>query len=199
MTIHPTERDSWRMVSRRASTTFRSLHRQGKEGLGKAYLAAFSWALQRDYKYVFEFDADFSHNPAYLPAFVKLLERHDVVVGSRRVPGGGVENWGPMRRFISWGGSLYARTILGVGVKDLTGGFNGFRREVLEGIGLGDVATSGYGFQVELKFRCLRRGYDVVEAPILFPDRVLGKSKMGPHIIGEAMMNVVKLRLGRIE
>ncbi len=175
------------------------LHRAGKEGLGRAYLAGFAWALERDYRYIFEFDADFSHNPDYLPHFIALLDRHDVVIGSRRVPGGGVENWGAVRRLISWGGSLYARTVLGVGVKDLTGGFNGFRREVLLGIGLEKVGTSGYGFQVELKYRCLRAGYDVVEAPIMFPDRVLGKSKMGPHIIGEAMMNVVKLRLGGLD
>lgn len=173
------------------------LHRAGKEGLGKAYLAGFAWALERDYRYIFEFDADFSHNPKYLPRFIALLDEHDVVIGSRRVPGGGVENWGAVRRLISWGGSSYARTVLGVPVRDLTGGFNGFRREVLAAIDLDTVESTGYAFQVELKFRCVRRGFDVVEAPIVFPDRVLGKSKMGPNIVGEAMLNVVKMRLSR--
>jgi dolichol-phosphate mannosyltransferase len=178
-----------------ASPHVHVLHRAGKEGLGRAYLAAFHWALARDYRYVFEFDADFSHNPLYLPEFIGLLEHDaDVVVGSRRVPGGGVENWGPVRRFVSWGGSTYARTILGVHVRDLTGGFNGFRREVLERIGLDDVTSTGYCFQIELKYRALRQGFRVIERPIVFPDRVRGTSKMNSSIIAEAMLQVWKLR-----
>lgn len=172
------------------------LHRTGKEGLGKAYLAGFAWALERDYTRIFECDADFSHDPKYLPGFMELLENADVVVGSRRVQGGGVENWGPVRRFVSWGGSMYAMTILGVGVRDLTGGFNGFRREVLEAIGLDGFETTGYGFQIEVKYRSIKNGFRVVESPIVFPDRVRGVSKMSPAIMREAMVNVVRLRLG---
>ncbi len=171
------------------------LHREGKKGLGKAYLAAFQWALERDYEFIFEFDADFSHKPEYLPGFLELLRTEaDVVVGSRRIEGGGVENWGLSRRFISWGGSLYARTILGVSVRDLTGGFNGFRRDALEKIGLEDVSSTGYCFQVELKYRACQAGLKVVESPIVFPDRVRGVSKMSGEIVFEAVSQVWKLR-----
>ncbi len=171
------------------------LHRKGKEGLGKAYLAAFAWALARDYRYVFEFDADFSHNPEYLPSFVAALEEGtEVVIGSRRVRGGGVENWGLSRRFISWGGSVYARTILGVDVRDLTGGFNGFRREVLETLDLPRVSSTGYCFQIELKYRAVKRGFRVLELPIVFPDRVHGVSKMNSSIFLEAVVQVWRLR-----
>lgn len=172
------------------------LHRQGKEGLGKAYLAAFTWALERDYRYIFEFDADFSHSPSYLPEFLRVLEEQaDMVVGSRRVPGGGVENWGLSRRFISWGGSMYARAILGVPIRDLTGGYNGFRRQVLEDIDLASVASTGYCFQIELKYRALRRGFRVIERPIVFPDRTHGVSKMNGRIFMEAVVQVWRLRL----
>jgi dolichol-phosphate mannosyltransferase len=178
-----------------ASPHVHVLHRTGKEGLGRAYLAAFHWALARDYRYVFEFDADFSHNPLYLPEFVALLEKSaDMIVGSRRVQGGGVENWGALRRFISWGGSIYARAILGVPVHDLTGGFNGFRREVLERIDLDQVSSTGYCFQIELKYRALKQGFRVLERPIVFPDRVRGTSKMNGSIVKEAMLQVWKLR-----
>lgn len=171
------------------------LHRKGKEGLGKAYLGAFAWALDRDYQYVFEFDADFSHDPGYLPGFVQTLAGEaDMIVGSRRIPGGGVENWGISRRFISWGGSLYARTILRVPIRDLTGGFNGFRREVLEKIGMGEVSSTGYCFQIELKYRAIKRGFRVVERPIVFPDRIHGVSKMSGSIFMEAVVQVWKLR-----
>lgn len=171
------------------------LHRAGKEGLGKAYLAAFAWALARDYAYVFELDADFSHDPKYLPGFCRrLADGADVVIGSRRVPGGGVENWGAARRLISWGGSFYARTVLGVPVRDLTGGFNGFRREALLRLDLDRVQSSGYCFQIELKYRAIRQGLRVVEAPIVFPDRVLGQSKMSGRIFLEALTHVWRLR-----
>lgn len=171
------------------------LHRRGKEGLGRAYLAAFAWALARDYRYVFELDADFSHDPKYLPGFVAALEQEaDMVVGSRRIAGGGVENWGAVRRFISWGGSVYARTILQVPVRDLTGGFNGFRREVLERIGLPEVSSTGYCFQIELKYRAIEHGFRVIERPIVFPDRVRGVSKMSGSIFMEAVVQVWKLR-----
>ena len=172
------------------------LHRKGKEGLGKAYLAAFQWALERNYQYIFEFDADFSHNPEYLPVFAGLLhaDKADVLVGSRRVKGGGVENWSLHRRFISWGGSLYARIVLGLGIRDLTGGFNGFRRAVLESIELDRVTSTGYCFQIELKYRAVKRGFRVLEQAIVFPDRVLGKSKMNGAIFAEAVVQVWKLR-----
>ena len=179
----------------RADERVHVLHRAGKEGLGKAYLAAFAWALARDYRVVFQLDADFSHDPSYLPGFASALASHaDMVVGSRRVPGGGTANWGPLRRFVSWGGSVYARTILGVPLRDLTGGFNGYRREVLEAIDLASVQSTGYCFQIELKYRALRRGFRVVELPIVFPDRVHGQSKMNSAIFLEAVIHVWKLR-----
>ena len=172
------------------------LHRAGKEGLGKAYLAGFGWALERDYEYIVEFDADFSHDPGYLPQMVRMLRRGtDVVVGSRRVPGGGTENWGVARRLISWAGSKYARTVLGVKVRDLTGGFNGFRRSALTRLDLAAVGTSGYGFQIEIKYRAVRAGLRVEEMPIVFRDREKGSSKMSGRIFVEAMGQVVKLRL----
>lgn len=171
------------------------MHREGKKGLGKAYLAAFEWALEQDYEFIFEFDADFSHKPEYLPGLLALLHSEaDVVVGSRRIAGGGVENWGASRRFISWGGSLYARTILGVPVRDLTGGFNGFRRDALEKINLSEVSSTGYCFQVELKYRACKAGLRVVESPIVFPDRTRGESKMSGEIVYEAVSQVWKLR-----
>lgn len=173
------------------------LHREKKEGLGAAYLAAFSWALERDYRFVFEFDADFSHNPKYLPVFLRALDVYDLIIGSRRVPGGGVENWQAHRRLISWGGSFYARTILGCGIRDLTGGFNCFRREVLESLDLEAINTMGYGFQIEIKFRSVQAGFKVKELPIVFPDRVRGVSKMNSSLFFEAMWQVIKMRVGK--
>ncbi len=172
------------------------LHRAVKEGLVKAYLAAFSWALTNNYKFIFEFDADFSHDPGYLPNFVGLLAGGacDVVVGSRRVEGGGVENWGIIRQFISWTGSTYARFALGVSVRDLTGGFNGFSRDALNGMGLQRITSTGYCFQIELKYRALKCGFLLREEPIVFRDRVSGKSKMSGSIISEAVVQVWKLR-----
>lgn len=173
------------------------LHRPGKQGLGRAYLAGFAWGLAQGYETLFEFDADFSHNPSYLPGFYEALTNEaDVVIGSRRVKGGGVENWGLLRRLISAGGSLYARLVLGVGIRDLTGGFNGFRREALSGIDLHSVKSTGYVFQIEMKYRALRKGFRVVEKPIVFPDRVAGKSKMSMGIMIEAMLGVWRLRFG---
>ena len=173
------------------------LHREEKEGLGRAYIAGFTWALKRNYRYIFEFDADFSHNPKHLPEFIEKFNDADVVVGSRRVEGGGVENWGALRRFISWGGSTYAKTILGVPINDLTGGFNGFKREVLEKIGLDKLHISGYGFQIEIKYKSFKKGFKVVESPIVFPDREHGVSKMSKKIFFEAMLSVWKLRFGK--
>ncbi len=170
------------------------LHRAGKEGLGKAYLAGFAWALERGYALVLEMDADFSHDPRYLPAMLATAQEADVVLGSRYVPGGGTVNWGAGRKLLSRGGSFYARTILGVGVRDLTGGFKCFRREVLEAIELETVECSGYAFQIELTFRALRRGFRVAELPIVFEDRRVGQSKMSRRIVLEALKKVWAIR-----
>jgi len=171
------------------------LHRARKEGLGKAYLAAFAWALARDYRFVVEFDADFSHDPAYLPEMLRRLESADVVVGSRRVPGGGSDNWTLGRRLVSAAGSAYSRAVLGVGIRDLTGGFNGFCREALERLLLDRIGTSGYGFQIEIKYRAVKAGLRVEEMPIMFRDRRAGTSKMSMGIFVEAMIGVLRLRL----
>jgi dolichol-phosphate mannosyltransferase len=173
------------------------LHRAKKEGLGRAYLAGFRWALAHPYRLVLEMDADFSHNPDYLPELLKGAEQADLVLGSRYVAGGGTRNWGLIRRFISRGGSLYARTILGVDVRDLTGGFKCFRRETLERLDLESVRSEGYSFQIELTYRALNLGLRVLEVPIVFVDRRVGKSKMSRHIFAEAATMVVRLRLGR--
>ncbi len=173
------------------------LHRARKEGLGKAYLAGFAWALERGYGLVLEMDADFSHDPRYLPALLDRAREADLVLGSRYVPGGGTVNWGLGRRIVSRGGSFYARTILGVSVRDLTGGFKCFRREVLEAIDLASVECSGYAFQIELTYRALRKGFAVVELPIVFSDRRVGRSKMSRRIVLEAMRKVWAMRFSR--
>lgn len=170
------------------------LHRSEKQGLGKAYLAAFQRALDAGYQIVVEFDADFSHNPKYLPKMFSLIRQADVVVGSRRIEYGGVENWGIHRRILSWGGSFYARKILGVPVMDLTGGLNAFRREVLEAIDCQSIRSTGYAFQIEIKYRCVKQGFRVVETPIIFPNRIHGESKMSGKIMGEAMSQVLRMR-----
>lgn len=174
----------------------RVLHREKKEGLGRAYLAAFRWAMAEGYTYIIEMDADFSHDPKYLPQFVDAAEGGaDLVLGSRYVSGGGTVNWGTGRKIISRGGSLYARTILGVKVRDLTGGFKCFNRRVLESIGLDEVKSSGYAFQIELTYRTLKKGFTVREIPIIFEDRRVGHSKMSRKIFMEALTMVWKLRL----
>ena len=177
-----------------ADTRVHVLHRERKEGLGRAYLAAFHWALSRGYSKVIEFDADFSHNPDSLPQMVARLDSADVVIGSRRVKGGGTVNWGPVRRLISWGGSTYAKVVLGVPINDLTGGFNGFTRTALEQIQLETLEASGFGFQIEIKYRAVKRGLTVVEMPIVFKDREEGTSKMSSAIVLEALLGVWKLR-----
>jgi dolichol-phosphate mannosyltransferase len=174
----------------------RVFHREKKEGLGRAYLAAFHWALEQGYTYILEMDADFSHDPRYLPSFVDAAEAGaDLVLGSRYITGGGTVNWGIGRQVISRGGSLYARTILGVDIRDLTGGFKCFNRRVLESIGLDEVKSSGYAFQIELTYRTLKRGFTVREIPIVFEDRRVGHSKMSRKIFLEALTLVWKLRL----
>lgn len=175
----------------------RVLHRQRKEGLGRAYLAGFAVALEAGYGRILEMDADFSHAPDRLPALLHASRDADVVLGSRYVEGGGTVNWGLGRRLLSRGGSLYARTILGLPVRDLTGGFKCFRREVLEKLDLQTVRSSGYAFQIELTYRAVRRHFRVVEVPITFVDRRVGKSKMSRRIVVEALWMVWKIRLDR--
>jgi len=170
----------------------RVLHRDRKEGLGRAYLAGFADALARGYGRILEMDADFSHDPARLPDL--LATGADLALGSRYVEGGGTVNWGLGRRVLSKGGSLYARTILGLPIRDLTGGFKCFRREVLESIDLPSVRSTGYAFQIELTYRALKRGFTVREVPIVFADRRVGKSKMNRRIVAEALWMVWKIR-----
>jgi len=174
-----------------------ALHRQTKEGLGPAYIAGFHHALAHGAGLIVEMDADFSHEPAYLPRLLEAARRADVVIGSRYVAGGGVSDWGAMRRAISRGGSTYARLALGVEVRDLTGGFKCFRREVLEAIDLDAVRSRGYAFQVEVTYRAIQLGFDVVEVPIVFRDRQAGSSKMSRSIVLEAIWRVPLLRLRR--
>jgi dolichol-phosphate mannosyltransferase len=173
------------------------LHRIRKEGLGPAYLAGFHVALDAGAQRIVEMDADFSHDPAYLPRLIGAADDADLVIGSRYVPGGGVTDWGPMRRFISRGGSTYARVALGLPIRDLTGGFKCFRREVLEAINLDTIEARGYAFQVETTFRAIRAGFRVVEIPIVFRDRADGTSKMSRSIVAEAMWRVPAMRYRR--
>jgi dolichol-phosphate mannosyltransferase len=176
------------------------MHRQGKLGLATAYLAGFRYGMQRGYEYFFEMDADFSHNPDYLPTFIETMEHTgaDLVLGSRYVAGGGVTRWPWYRKLVSRGGSLYASKVLGVGVRDLTGGFKCFRRSVLEGIDLESITSTGYGFQIEMTYRALESGFHVVEMPIIFEERREGKSKMSPAIFLEAFWMVTKMRAERV-
>ena len=173
------------------------LHRERKEGLGPAYLAGFRVALDGGAQRIIEMDADFSHDPAYLPGLIEATERADLAIGSRYVPGGGITDWGPMRRFISRGGSAYARAALGLPIKDLTGGFKCFRRIVLETIDLDTIEARGYAFQVETTYRALKAGFRVVEVPIVFKDRTDGTSKMSRAIVAEAMWRVPAMRFRR--
>jgi dolichol-phosphate mannosyltransferase len=172
------------------------MHRRHKEGIGPAYIAGFRRALAGGADLVLEMDSDFSHDPAYLPRLLEATERADLVLGSRYVPGGEVSDWGPLRRAISRGGSAYARLLLGVDVRDLTGGFKCFRREVLEAIDLDSVQARGYAFQVEMTYRAIRHGFRVVEVPIVFRDRRAGSSKMDGSIVAEAIWQVPQMRFG---
>jgi dolichol-phosphate mannosyltransferase len=178
------------------------LHRKGKEGLGAAYLAGFRWGLEHGYGVIIEMDADGSHQPEELPRLLTALKGADLVLGSRWVPGGRVVNWPKSREFISRGGSLYSRVLLDVPIRDVTGGYRAFRRETLEGLGLDEVASQGYCFQVDLARRAVKAGYHVVEVPITFVERELGDSKMSRDILVEALWRVttwgVGERVGRI-
>jgi dolichol-phosphate mannosyltransferase len=170
------------------------LRRPRKEGIGPAYRAGFAYALAAGAELVVEMDCDLSHDPARLPALIDAARDADLVIGSRYVPGGGVARWGVVRRAVSRGGCLYARLVLGAGVRDLTGGFKCFRRRVLETVPLAQVSAAGYGFQIEVTFRALRQGYRVREVPIIFTERRHGRSKMSRRIVLEAALRVPLLR-----
>ena len=172
----------------------RVMHRPAKQGLGRAYLAGFEEALANGADLVLEMDADFSHDPADLPRLIAAADAADLVLGSRYVPGGGVENWGRLRRILSRGGSWYARVLLGVPVRDLTGGFKCFNRRVLETLDRRRVHADGYGFQIELTYRAIQAGFTVTEVPILFRERREGQSKMTARIALEAVWKVPGLR-----
>jgi dolichol-phosphate mannosyltransferase len=168
------------------------LHRTEKAGLGAAYVAGFGWALERDYGVIVEMDADGSHGPEDLPRLLDALTDADLVLGSRYVPGGRVVNWPKYRELISRGGGLYSRLALGAKVRDITGGFKAFRREVLEKINIQSVASQGYCFQIDLTWRTIEAGFEVVEVPITFTERAIGQSKMSGNIVREALWRVTK-------
>jgi dolichol-phosphate mannosyltransferase len=175
------------------------LHRERKEGLGPAYIAGFRRALADGTDLILELDCDFSHDPADVPRLIAACESGaDVALGSRYVAGGGTENWGLGRRIVSWGGSFYARLLLGVGIHDLTGGFKCYHRHVLETIDLDAIGSKGYAFQIEITYRALRKGFRVVEVPIRFAERTAGRSKMSRSIVLEGIVNVPLLRLAAL-
>ncbi len=174
------------------------LRRPAKLGIGKAYVAGFRWGLERGYQRFFEMDADLSHEPRYLPLLNDALDHGaDVVIGSRSVEGGAIEGWGPLRYLLSKGGSLYARTLLGVSVRDMTSGFKGYTRAALRAIDVETLTTNGYAFQIETTYRAIRRGLRVEEVPIVFVDRRAGRSKMGRGDVIEAVTTVLALRRHR--
>ncbi len=171
------------------------LHRESKLGLGTAYIAGFKWGLQHGFDYLFEMDADFSHDPDHLPTFLEAIERYDVVLGSRYLHGRvTVVNWPMGRLLLSYFANIYARQVTGVPIADLTGGFKCFRREVLEAIPLDAVESNGYAFQIEMSFRAWQRRFRIGEIPIMFVDRDIGESKMSKHIVREAVWRVWRLR-----
>lgn len=172
------------------------LRRAGKQGLGSAYVAAFRWALDRDYELVFEMDADFSHDPKYVPDMLEAARDADLVIGSRYVTGVNVVNWPMQRLLLSWFANLYARIVTGLPVHDCTGGFKCFRREALAAVDFSRIASGGYSFQVEMNYKVWKKGFRIKEVPIVFVDRFAGTSKMSGSIIGEALFLVLRLRLG---
>ncbi len=173
------------------------LHRAGKLGLGTAYVAGFKYAIAHGYDAAFEMDADFSHDPRYLPDFLKAIENADLVIGSRYIPGGATPNWSLARRLISGCGNIFARVMLGIPVHDCTAGYRCYRREVLETIDLDTVRSQGYAFQVELAYRVMKSGFSIVETPIVFMDRRVGQSKMSRKIVIEAFTYVLRTRFSK--
>jgi len=174
------------------------LHRAGKLGLGTAYVAGFKYAIGHSYDVAFEMDADFSHDPQYLPGFLTAIEGADLVIGSRYVQGGDTPNWSFLRRCISGCGNIFARFMLGIPVHDCTAGYRCYRREVLESIDLDTVQSQGYAFQVEMAYRVLRQSFKIVEIPIVFMDRRVGQSKMSRKIVIEAFTYVLRARFGQV-
>lgn len=170
------------------------LNREGKLGLGSAYVAGFKWGLKKGYDVIVEMDADFSHSPDYLPTMIDRLKEYDFIIGSRYVSGGGVKGWSFLRKFISIGGSYYARLILGIPLHDLTGGYNVWKKEVLESISPDNIKSDGYSFQIELKYKAFCKGFKFSEVPIIFENRFRGKSKMSKRIVFEAMYRVWQFR-----
>src|SRR6266516_4538294 len=173
------------------------LHRAGKLGLGTAYIAGFKYAVAQNYDAAFEMDADFSHDPRYLPDFLKAIENADLVIGSRYIPGGDTPNWTMLRRLISGGGNIFARFMLGIPVHDCTAGYRCYRRKVLESIDLDTIQSQGYAFQIELVYRVMQHGFKIVETPIVFKDRRVGKSKMSRKIVIEGFTYVFKARFSK--
>lgn len=197
--VDDNSRDQTQAIVKRLQTELSGklnmITRAGKLGLGTAYIAGFKWALTRKYQTIIEMDADLSHDPAVVPQMLQTFKQGaDVVIGSRYVPGGSTVNWGLGRKIISRFGSLYARTILGLTIRDLTGGYNAWSRRVLETISLDQVKSEGYSFQIELKYRAHKAGFNLKEIPITFADRRAGQSKMSGNIVVEAMIRVWKLR-----
>ncbi len=173
-------------------------HREGKLGLGTAYIAGFQFAVEHGYDVAFEMDADFSHDPRYLPAFLEAIKQADLVIGSRYVEGGGTPNWSLFRRFISGGGNTFARFMLRLPIHDCTAGYRCYRREVLESIDLNSIESQGYAFQVELAYRVYQHGFRIVETPIIFQDRRVGKSKMSRKIFIEGFTWVARARFSKL-
>ena len=171
------------------------LHREQKAGLGQAYLAGFRWALSQDFDLVFEMDADFSHDPKYLPDFLSAIEKADLVLGSRYISGVNVVNWPMSRLLLSYFANVYSRLVTGMPLRDGTGGFKCFRREVLQSVDLDRVQSNGYSFQIEVSFRAMKKGFRLLEIPIVFVDRTAGTSKMSKKIVREAIWMVWRLRL----
>jgi len=172
-----------------------TLHRPAKLGLGSAYIEGFRFALRQDYDLVFEMDADFSHDPSSLPAFLEQIRQYDVVLGSRYIQGVNVINWPMSRLLLSYFANVYTRVITGLPIRDATGGFKCFRRKVLESIDLGRVKSDGYSFQIEMTFQCWKKGFRICEIPIIFYERQRGHSKMSKKIVREAVVMVWRLRL----
>ncbi|HOP07864.1 MAG TPA: polyprenol monophosphomannose synthase [candidate division Zixibacteria bacterium] len=171
------------------------MHRPNKEGLGKAYIAGFRWAIEHQYDFIFEMDADFSHGPEYLRDFLREIQEYDVVIGSRYIRGVNVINWPMSRLLLSYFANLYTRIVTGLPLKDATGGFKCFRREVLEAINLNEAQSSGYVFQIEMSMRAWKKGFRIKEIPIIFVDRTAGESKMSKKIMREAIWMVWWLRI----
>jgi dolichol-phosphate mannosyltransferase len=171
------------------------LHREKKEGLGRAYIAGFKWAIEHKFDFIFEMDADFSHGPEYLRDFLREIQNHDLVIGSRYISGVNVINWPMSRLLLSYYANAYTRVITGLPLRDATGGFKCFRREVLEAIDLDDIRSSGYSFQIEMSMRAWKKKFRIKEIPIIFVDRIAGTSKMSKRIVREAIWMVWLLRI----